>query len=331
MPHPLGDELTELHVHLGGAVDPAAMWGIAHDQGIRLPTKDYWEFVDLITVRRQAKKSFEDFLALYHWTELVQSSPLAVEQSVYHVVGGAYRKANITTLELRYNPMKRNRGGERDLDHIIMASIRGLDRALLEYPVKAGLIFCLDRTFDEHLNSIILEKAIAYRHRGVVGIDIAGGKNPDFHYRDYAVLFKKARKAGLGVTVHAGEDEDWESVDEVLQYLEPDRIGHGIHAARNAALCKRLAERGVLLEICPSSNLDSKVVRDADELGEYIAVFKKHKVRFSFNTDGPEMLETTLRDELRLAVRSGWVTKDELAECGAWAKEASFLPKDARS
>src|SRR5437762_13648651 len=85
MPHPLGDELTELHVHLGGAVDPAAMWGIAHDQGTRLPTKDYWEFVDLITVRKQSKKSFEDFLALYHWTELIQSSPLAVEQSVYEV------------------------------------------------------------------------------------------------------------------------------------------------------------------------------------------------------------------------------------------------------
>ncbi|TMF76677.1 MAG: adenosine deaminase [Chloroflexi bacterium] len=325
MPHPLGDELTELHVHLGGAVDPAAMWGIAHDQGIRLPTKDYWEFVDLITVRKQSKKSFEDFLALYHWTELIQSSPLAVEQSVYEVVGGAYRKANITTLELRYNPMKRNRGGERDLDHIINASIRGLDRALLDYPVKAGLIFCLDRTFEETLNAILVEKAIAYKHRGIVGIDIAGGKNPDFRYRDYSALFKKARKAGLGITVHAGEDEDWESVDEVLQHLEPDRIGHGIHAARNAALCRRLAERGVLLEICPSSNLDSKVVKDADELGEYIAVFKKHKVRFSFNTDGPEMLETTLRDELRLAVRSGWVTKEELAECGAWAKEASFL------
>src|SRR3989440_5555398 len=198
MPHPLGDELTELHVHLGGAVDPAAMWGIAHDQGIRLPTKDYWEFVDLITVRKQSKKSFEDFLALYHWTELVQSSPLAVEQSVYHVVGGAYRKANITTLELRYNPMKRNRGGERDLDHIIMASIRGLDRALLEYPVKAGLIFCLDRTFDQTLNSIILEKAIAYRRRGVVGVDMAGGPNPRPPDPDYAPPFKRRRKGGPG-------------------------------------------------------------------------------------------------------------------------------------
>src|SRR5437879_11802959 len=134
MPHPLGDELTELHVHLGGAVDPAAMWGIAHDQGIRLPTKDYWEFVDLITVRKQSKKSFEDFLALYHWTELIQSSPLAVEQSVYEVVGGAYRKANITTLELRSNPMTRNRRGERHLDHSINTSRPCLSRTRLDHP-----------------------------------------------------------------------------------------------------------------------------------------------------------------------------------------------------
>src|SRR5207247_10320107 len=137
--------------------------------------KDYWEFVDLITVRKQARKSFEDFLALYHWTELIQSSPLAVEQSVYEVIGGAYRKANITTLELRFNPMKRNRGGERDLDHIIMAAVRGLDRAGLEYPrVRAGLILMMDRTFTREQNEVIVEKAIRYQERGIVGVDIAG-------------------------------------------------------------------------------------------------------------------------------------------------------------
>ena len=306
-------------------MDPAALWGIAHDQGIRLPTKDYWKFVELITVGKRERKSFEAFLALYHWTELIQSSPLAVEQSVYQVVGGAYRKANITTLELRYNPMKRNRGGERDLDHIIVASIRGLDRAQLEYPVKCGLIFSMDRTFNYALNEIILDKAIAYRHRGVVGIDIAGPSNPDFHYKDYAALCKKAKKAGLGVTIHAGEDEGWKSVEEVVDHLEPDRIGHGIHAAENAALCKKIAERGILLEICPSSNLHTQVVKGPDELAQYIATFKKHKVRFNFNTDGPELLQTTLREELKLAVRSGWVTKDELAERGEWARAASFL------
>jgi adenosine deaminase len=325
MPHPLGDELTELHVHLGGSVDLAALWGIAHEQGIRLPTKDYWEFIDLITVGKRERKSFEDFLALYRWTELIQSSPLAVEQSVYEVVSGAYRKANITTLELRYNPMKRNRGGERDLDRIIVASIRGLERATLEYPVRCGLIFSCDRTFGYGQNEILIDKAIAYRDRGVVGVDMAGPANPEFHYKDYAPLYKKARKAGLGVTIHAGEDEGWQSVEEVVEYLEPDRIGHGIHAAENASLCKRLADRGILLEICPSSNLHTQVVTGPDELGEFIAAFKRHKVRFSFNTDGPEMLQTTLRDELKLAVRSGWVTKEELAQRGEWAKAASFV------
>ncbi len=274
---------------------------------------------------KRERKSFEEFLALYHWTEMIQSSPLAVEESVYHVVGGAYRKANITTLELRYNPMKRNRGGEQDLDHIIMASIRGLDRVALEYPVTAGLIFSCDRTFSYALNEIIVEKAIHYRHRGVVGVDMAGPSNPDFHYKDYAPLFKRARKAGLGVTIHAGEDEGWQSVDEVIDHLEPDRIGHGIHAAESAAVCKKLAERGILLEICPSSNLHTQVVKGPEQLAQFIATFKKHKVRFSFNTDGPEMLQTTLRDELKLAVRSGWVDEEELAERGEWAQAASFL------
>jgi adenosine deaminase len=118
--------------------------------------------------------------------------------------------------------------------------------------VKAGLIFSCDRTFSYALNEIIVEKAIAYRRRGVVGVDMAGPSNPAFHYRDYAPLFKKARKAGLGVTIHAGEDEGWQSVEEVVDYLEPDRIGHGIHAAENGALCKKLAEREILLEIRPS-------------------------------------------------------------------------------
>src|SRR5829696_4634997 len=177
--------LAELHCHLGAAVTPAIMWGIAHAQGIKLPTKDYWEFRDLITVPTKGSKSFDGYLQLFHWTELIQSSPLAVERSVYEVVGGAYRKNNITTMELRFNPMKRNRGGEQDLDHIIAAAVRGMDRARLEYPVTPGLILCLDRAFPYHLNEIIAEKAISYHERGVVGVDIAGPESATFRVADY--------------------------------------------------------------------------------------------------------------------------------------------------
>ena len=77
MPRPRLDPrtpLTELHVHLGAAVSPAVMWGIAHAQGIRLPTKDYWAFRDLITFGRR-RRSFNAYLDLFHWTELIHCTP----------------------------------------------------------------------------------------------------------------------------------------------------------------------------------------------------------------------------------------------------------------
>ena len=167
--------LAELHTHLGGSVDPAIMWTLAHEQGIALPVKDYWDFVELISVDPRGVEGLPELDSIYRWTELIQSSPLAVERSVHGAIGGAYRKQNITTLEVRFNPMKRNRGGERDLDHIIMAAVRGLDRASLEYPqVRAGLILMMDRTFTYAQNEVIVDKAIRYASRGIVGIDIAG-------------------------------------------------------------------------------------------------------------------------------------------------------------
>src|ERR1051325_11022527 len=90
--------LAELHCHLGGAVTPAIMWGIAHAQGIRLPTKDYWEFRDMITVSPRRARSFDGYLQLFHLTELIQSSPIAVERAVYEVVRGAHSKNNLRTM-----------------------------------------------------------------------------------------------------------------------------------------------------------------------------------------------------------------------------------------
>src|SRR5258708_790341 len=165
------------------------MWSLAHEQGIALRVKDYWDFDRLVTVSDPRGVPDLDALdQIYHLTELIQSSPLADEQSVHAAIGGAYRSQGITTLELRFNPMKRNRGGERDLDHIILAAIRGLDLASLEYPqVRAGLILMMDRTFSADQNMVIVEKALRYRSRGVVGIDIAGPRPGGARY-DYTQI-----------------------------------------------------------------------------------------------------------------------------------------------
>ncbi len=317
--------LTELHCHLGGAVTPAVMWGIAHAQGIRLPTKDYWEFRDMITVSPRRARSFDGYLQLFHWTELIQSSPLAVERSVYEVVGGAYRRNNVTTMELRFNPMKRNRGGEQDLDHIISAATRGMDRAKLEYPVTPGLLLCLDRAFPYQLNEIIVEKAIAYQARGVVGIDIAGPESDGFRPAEYKRLFDRARRRGLGVTVHTGESGPVDEIAEVIRQLEPSRIGHGVKAAYDPRTMAMIRERGITLEICPTSNLHTRVVTGWDEFRWIFDAFRQHKIRFTINTDGPEMLKTYIRDELSTLGRLGILSRDEQLMCAEWARQASFV------
>jgi adenosine deaminase len=336
MPRPSFDRhrpLTELHVHLGAAVTPAVMWGIAHAQGIRLPTKDYWAFVDLITARR--RRSFQAYLDLFHWTELIQSSPTAIERSVYEVIGGAYRKNNITRVELRFNPMKRNRGGEQDLDHIIAAAVRGMDRAILEYPqVRAGLIFCLDRAFTRDLNEIIAAKAIAWHDRGVVAVDIAGPVVPGFRFAEYREIFDACRRAGLGVTVHAGETGGADEVREAVEALNPERIGHGVRSADDPAVMGLLRERGVVLEVCPSSNLNTRVVRDVAELRHILRRLEEHRVPFALSTDGPEMLRSYLRDEIAMLLRNEILSIEEVEAAVETADRASFLdpppPVDGR-
>jgi adenosine deaminase len=227
--------------------------------------------------------------------------------------------------------MKRNRGGERDLDHIIMAASRGLDLARLEYPqVRAGLILMMDRTFDERLNAIIVEKAIRYAARGIVGVDIAGPRpqGERYSYRELAPLLEEARAAGLGVTIHVGEEGEEHApaeLAEVIEALRPDRIGHGILAARDPELMRALREAEIVLEICPTSNLLTRALADEAAVRDTFRAFVDHGVAFTIATDGPEMMRTHLRDEFELLERIGALDEDELAEANRQGHEASFI------
>ncbi|MGH3081867.1 MAG: hypothetical protein ACRDNH_12175 [Gaiellaceae bacterium] len=231
--------------------------------------------------------------------------------------------------------MKRNRGGERDLDHIIMAAVRGLDRASLEYPqVRAGLILMMDRTFTERQNAIIVEKAIRYTPRGIVGIDIAGPR-PDgagpYPYRHLLPLVEQARDAGLGVTIHVGEEGGEygiAEIREVVSTLRPDRIGHGILAAQDPKLMGQISEAEIVLEICPTSNLLTKALRDEDAVRDTFRAFSEHEVPFTIATDGPEMMHTHLRDEFELLLRIGAVDESGLAEANRRGHDAAFVSRE---
>ncbi len=326
-------ELIDLHIHVGGAVAPHILWSIAHAQGFKLPFKDYWEFADAIVATPDKVRILEDYLGIFHqWTEKIQSSPAAIERSVYEIIGKEYRGSRVTQIELRFNPMKRNLGGERDLDHIIHAAIRGMDRACLEWGVRAGLIFCLAREFEAHLNEIIVEKAIKYRTRGVVGIDLAGTEKNAIElmpaeverYRD---MYARAREAGLGTTVHTGETHGTgaEGVAAVVEKLAPDRIGHGIRAVGDEGVMKLLRERGVVLEVCPSSNLSTQAVSGWAEMKQVVRTLLDRRVKVTLNTDGPYLLDTDMAREVQLSVKHGLMNDREVDEALVIAREASFL------
>ncbi len=318
-------ELCELHFHLGQSVEPHILWSIAHEQGIKLPSKDYWEFYDLVTLNK-SEVTWDDYHKLFHLTELVQSSPVAMERAVYEVVGGAYRSSNITLLEPSFNPMFRNRGGERDLDQIILAALRGMEKALAEFPkVRAGLILLLDRRLPVEKNAIIVRKAIKYRDRGVVGIDIAGPLADGFKYDDYARLYAEARDSGLKTTVHTGEDGTVEEMDHVLDVLPLDRVNHGFRAYTSKKVMEKVVKKNLTLCLCPTSNLSVKFIKDLAHLKEVIQALWNAGVKFCINTDNPSMLRTNLKKEIALLTDNDILTEDQADQTVRWAFEASFV------
>lgn len=327
------DGLVDLHIHVGGAVAPHILYSMAHQQGFKLPTKDYWEFLDLVTASSAKVQNLEDYLEILHqWTEKIQSSPASMERAVYEIIGKEYRSSCVDLIELRFNPMKRNVGGEKDLDMIILNSIIGMQKASMEYDIQAGLIFCLAREFDSRLNSIIVEKAIRYRDQGVIGIDLAGTEANNLeldadNLRKYGELFARAREAGLGTTIHTGEtpNTDARGVMAVLEFLKPDRIGHGIRAAYDDQALGALKASGAVLELCPTSNLQTRAVEDMAELRTIVRTFLDHEIPITINTDGPYLLETNMRSELQLMLDHEILTPDEIVQCLETARQASFL------
>ncbi|MBI4050572.1 MAG: adenosine deaminase [Candidatus Doudnabacteria bacterium] len=319
---------AELHTHLGAAVDPPILWSIAHRQGIKLPSKNYWDFENMITMSGNERNRNLDEMHnnFFHWTELIQSSPEAVEESVKSVVGGGYRKNNLILQELRFNPMKRNRGGERDLDHIIMSAVWGLDKALLEYPqVKAGIILMMDRMLTFQQNEIILKKAIKYSGDRIIGIDLAGPYRKTFSMKKHAPLFHQARKAGLGITIHTGEEGDIEEMRYVVNEIKPNRIGHGVKCVKDPEIIKAIARQKIVLEICPTSNLRNSVVKNIGELKLIIRTLLKNKVRFTINTDGPEMYRTNIYKEQEFLKKNRILNNKQIRQCTKWAFEATFI------
>jgi len=319
---------AELHAHLGSSVPVEVLWELSHEQGIRLPVAHYDDFERMITMWKWDKnKDLVEMDAKYFkWTELIQSSPHAVREAVRHTIWINYRKSNLVLQELRFNPMNRNKGWELDLDYLLVSAIHGLDKALLQYSkVKAGIIISLDRRFSVEQNMILLEKAIKYKNRWVIWIDIAWPLVEGFDIKKYKTIYEIAKWAGLWTTIHTWEEGSLEELRYVVEEIKPDRIGHWIMAVQDKKIMERLATNNIILEICPTSNLKNSKLKNIKELKDTIRTLLDNDVKLTLNTDWAVMYNINIVKEEEFLLENNICTEKEIKKMYKNAFEYSFI------
>ncbi len=313
---------VDLHRHLEGSLRLETLAEAAREHGVDLPSYDIEELRPLVQVVDGDPYDFHRFLEKFKLLRRFYSCREAVERVAYEAVADA-AEDNVQYLELRFSPASLAMAQDFSLDEVTEWVVQAVNRAQRDHHIAVGLIVSVMRDFGHDVAENVTEVAIAYRDRGVVGLDLAGD---EVHYpgKPFADLFRRAKAAGLGITVHAGEAMGPERVHEAITILEADRIGHGVRTIENSDVVQLVLRRGVALEVCPTSNLQTGVVRS---LGSHpLRDLYRLGLRVTLNTDDPSVSNTMLTDEYVVAIQSIGLTMIELKNIILNGVRAAFLP-----
>ena len=270
-------------------------------------------------------RHLEDYLERFAITLSVMQTESALERVAFELAEDAAADG-VRYIEVRYSPVLNTREG-LTLEQAVEAPLNGLARAEREHGVVGRVIVCALRHMPLSVSQELAELAVAYRHHGVVGFDLAGGEvgNPA---RAHAPAFEYVRSHDLACTCHAGEGDDASSVREAIHVCGAHRIGHATHLIDDASLTGYCNDRRIPLEICLTSNVQTRAARSyaTHPFREYF----KRGLNVVLNTDNRLMSGTTLTDEYLHAAESLDFTFDELAEVAMNGFESAFLPYPER-
>lgn len=286
----------ELHVHLEATVRPQTVLEIARRNDYALPVDTVEELAELYRYR-----DFDHFIEVWILTTNALRRYDDFRQVVVDYAEDA-RRHGAVYIEGIFSPIERAWRGV-DWDEIFAGYCDGAQEARELHGVEVRLTpditrgAPLDAAFDA------VRYAIKYSSRGVVGIGLGGEENL-YPPEPFAPAFRAAKAGGLASVPHAGEVVGVESVRGALTALDPDRIRHGIRAVDDPGLVRELADRQLVLDVCPISNLRTGAVRSLAEhpLPQLIAA----GVPCSISTDDPQMFDTDLTRDYEAATSLGF-------------------------
>ena len=314
---------AELHCHLDGSVRPSTLLELAHEYGVTLPRDDADALREYMLV--SDARNLEDYLARFTVTLSVMQTADALERIAYELAMDAARDG-VRYIETRYAPVLNQEQG-LSLGEAVEAPLRGLERAQRDGGAMGRVIICGLRQMSPLVSLELARLAVAYRRRGVVGFDLAGGE-AGFPATDHAAAFAYAREHDLACTCHAGEGDTAASVRQAVHTCGAHRIGHATHLIEDESLTQYVNDRRIALEICLTSNVQTHAVASYEQhpLREYFA----RGMNVVLNTDNRLMSGTTLTDEYMHAAKHLDFTFDELAQIALNGFSSAFLPWEER-
>src|SRR3990172_2086943 len=315
-------EKVELHQHVDGSIPAKLTWELMSRHGLH-PVETISEMEKLLVLQEEEEGSLLSYLDKFHYPLWITQFYENIAPVVEAIVEEAYQHG-VRVLELRYSPIIHTFAG-LTLRQTISAALSGINRAKRRFPIEAGLIVIAMRQHGPHVAKILARQAIAeaqhlHERTGVVGFDLAGAErgNPPRLFRG---AYDIARAGGLGLTVHAGEDEGPERIWEAIDVLGVRRIGHGCSAVEDKELLKRLARDRILVECCITSNYQTGAVRQGQE--HPIFTFLEHGIPIAICTDNTTVSATSQNQEnARLSPR---LTVPQLAKIHRDAKQHAFI------
>jgi adenosine deaminase len=314
---------AELHCHLDGSVRPQTLLDLGREFGVPMPRDSAAALAEYMRV--DDARNLEDYLKRFDVTLSVMQTAPAIERIAYELAVDAAAEG-VRYLETRYAPVLNVRQGLQ-VHEVVEAAVRGLDRAAKDHAVVGRVIVTALRNNSPTESMMLSELAVAYRQKGVVGFDLAGGE-AGFPAGDHRPAFDNARRHDMACTCHAGEGDGPDSVRQAVHECGANRIGHATHLIEDASLTQYVNDRRIALEICLTSNVQTRATASYET--HPLRAYYDRGMNVVLNTDNRLMSGVTLTDEYHHASRHLGFSFDELCEIALNGFGSAFIGYEQR-
>ena len=316
--------MIDLHLHFDGSLLPRTVLELAQEQGILLPAKEPDELKLFLTAPEDCE-SLNEYLEKFDLPLKVLQTREAVRKAMYILVS-SLKEQGMLYAEIRFAPQLHTKKGLTQ-ERVVQAALLGMQEALAGSFFRCKLILCCMRGADNREENLLtVRTAAAFLGRGVAALDLAGAEAL-YPTEEFAEVFSLARELGVPFTIHAGEADGPESIEAALSF-GASRIGHGVRTSEKPELLERLREQRIPLEMCPSSNVQTKAVPSLSQ--HPVLEFLRQGLCVTVNTDNMTVSDTTIEKELGLLSRELGMTAEEQKKLLLNAADAAFLTSEER-